>query len=151
MQYNYIYQNQHRYTVASSPSLFTSTSSGIEAINLDKGVYYLSGSNVISFAEGPISKHDTYSSGGIVLGVQNTYNPTYSINVVLHNPDVVKQEATCDINVNGNTQSYNFGHIATTQQTFEQKLYNQERCNIMFSSNCNADIDIDIVSDKLIN
>lgn len=68
--------------------------------------------------------------------------------MIFHNPDVVKQEATCDIIVNGNKQSYNFGNVTTTQQTFEQKLYNQTRCIIEFTSNCNADIDVNIVSDS---
>lgn len=146
MQYNYVSQNQYKYTVATSPSLFTSTSSGIEAINLNRGsLYYLNGSDVISFALDDYSKHYTYiPSNTISVSLENGYNHTYSINVILHNPDIVKQEATCDITVNGNKQSYNFGHIATIQQTFEQKLYNQTQCDIKFTSNCNADIDINI-------
>lgn len=150
MQYNYVSQNQYKYTVATAPSLFSSTSNGIEAINLNKGTYYLNGSDVISFANGNSSNHYTYSPSDSIniANVTECYNPTYSVNVIFHNPDVVKQEATCDITVNGNKQSYNFGNITSTQQTFEQKLYNQTQCVIEFTSNCNADIDVTIVSDS---
>lgn len=153
MQYNYVSNNQYRYTLCDDLSLFRNNGKVIEPINIEKGTYYLyNDDSLVHIADNIYVQSYTYTSVNnniSIASLNSVYNAMYTVNVVLHNPDIITTNAECTITVNGTPYTHAFGNVPKIFTSFEGKLFNQSDCDITFTSNCPADILVKVTYDKI--
>lgn len=153
MQYNYVFNNQYKYTLCDDLSFFRNNGKIIEPINIEKGTYYLYNDNsLVHLADNTYIQSYTYIPTNNTISIaslNNVYNAIYTVNVVLHNPDIIITNAECTITANGTPYTHSFGSVPKIFTSFEGKLFNQSDCTITFTSNVPADILVKVTYDKI--
>lgn len=153
MQYNYVFNNQYKYTLCDDLSFFRNNGKIIEPINIEKGTYYLYNDNsLVHLADNTYIQSYTYIPTNNTISIaslNNVYNAIYTVNVVLHNPDIITTNAECTITANGTPYTHSFGSVPKIFTSFEGKLFNQSDCTITFTSNVPADILVKVTYDKI--
>ena len=153
MQYNYVFNNQYKYTLCDDLSFFRNNGKIIEPINIEKGTYYLYNDNsLVYLADNTYIQSYTYIPTNNTISIaslNNVYNAIYTVNVVLHNPDIITTNAECTITANGTPYTHSFGSVPKIFTSFEGKLFNQSDCTITFTSNVPADILVKVTYDKI--
>lgn len=155
MQYNYVFNNQYKYTLCDEMSFLKNNGNIVEPINIEKGTYYLyNDDSLVHLADNTYVQSYEYTTANdtiTIASLNNVYNAIYAVNVVLHNPDITTTNAECTLTANGTPYTHSFDGVPKVFTTFEGKLFNQTNCTITFTSNAPADILVRVTYDKIIS